>query len=587
MFGGLAAAFMMATSVQAGQALAGQAPAGQAEYAPKMIAYSAYPNPYFNERARDVARIYDGFFFVIGSWDEGVIANLGIGREEAPTTDWKERVRENLAHLRQAGVTENLIGIHFAESAPWPSPETLLSKEYTAKLARHFSAIGKAAKELGFRGVSIDVEYPYPRYSLDHKIYTYSGYTADDLLAAASGQGRAVMSALLSEFPEAVVFVLPGEIWSRPIARAFMVSMLHVMAEKDAPGGFHLGYERAYCLYEPVSQVAIPRVGDCMASVLLDGKELDYWRRRCTVAPGVWPLHMVETGGKDYPVRPWAEELAELGQQMAILRSVAKRYIWSFSGQPVWYVHSAEIERKYGLPKQAFKGAREVIAGWQEILSERKRVTDPGIKRLIRAVKDFDQGKINCAELCSRFGTPGDWLVLGPLGNPFTHPEHSAPGAIFRPVRLDEAINGRDGVVHWFPFHNYEPTGSVRLMAAFDWRSTDDCSADLVCTVSARKPVRGYMWINWDDGIEVWLNGRTVFEHRTYPKQGHGLLHRDRYLFEERVPVVIPKGESRLAVTCINSHGLWGFNMRFTDKDGFPLEGATFSVPPCASQAPY
>jgi len=581
MVSGLAAAFMMATSVPAGQVAA-----GRAGYAPKMIAYSAYPNPYFNARARDVARIYDGFFFVIGSWDEGVIADLGLGKGSPATTDWRARARENLAHLRQAGVTENLLGIHFAESAAWPSPETLLSKDYTAKMARHFAAIGKAAKELGFRGVSIDVEYPYPRYALDHKIYAYKGYTAEDLLAAASEQGRAVMRALLAEFPKAVVFVLPGEIWSRPIGRAFMLAMLREMAEKDAPGGFHLGYERAYGLLEPVSQVAIPRVGDCTANVLLDGKALDYWRRRCTVAPGVWPLHMVETGGKDYPVRPWAEELAELSQQMAIVRSVAKRYVWSFSGQPVWYLHSAEIERKYGLQEQAFKGAQEAISGWHRILLEKRKVADPGIKRLIRAVKEFDRGKINCAQLCSRFGTPGDWLVLGPLGNPFTHPEYSAPGAVFRPIRSDEAINGRDGVVHWFPFHNYEPLGSVRLMAAFDWRSTDDCSAHLVCTVSARKPVRAYMWMNWDDGVEVWLSGRTIFEHRAYPKQGHGLLYRDRYLFEERVPVVIPKGESRLAVTCINSHGSWGFNIRFTDKDGFPLEGVTFSVPRCQDEAP-
>ena len=50
------------------------------------------------------------------------------------------------------------------------------------------------------------------------------------------------------------------------------------------------------------------------------------------------------------------------------------------------------------------------------------------------------------------------------------------------------------------------------------------------------------------DDIAVWIAGRLVFDHRTYPPQGHGLLYRDRYLFEEHAPVVIPKGESRLAV---------------------------------------
>jgi hypothetical protein len=546
-----------------------------------MIAYSAQPNPYFNEQADQVARIYDGFFFTIGSWDEGVAANLGIPPDVKPTTDWRERARENLIHLREAGATENLLGIHFAESAAWPSPETLLSKDDTAKMARHFSALGRAAKELGFRGVSTDVEYPYRRYSIDHQVYTYNGYTAEDLIAAASEQGRVVMSALLDEFPEAVVFVLPGELWGRPIGRTFMLGMLQAMAERDAPGGFHLGYERAYCLLDPVSQVAIPRVGDCMVRLLVDAKTLDYWKRRCTVAPGVWPLHMVETGGEGYPVRPWSEELAELQQQMQILRSVAKKYVWSFSGQPAWYLHTPDLEKRYGMAKQTFDGADEAIEGWHRILSEKKKPSDPRLRRLIRAVQEFDRGEIGCAELCNRFGTPADWLVLGPLGNPFTHPEYSAQGALFRPIRLGEAIHGRDGVVRWFAFHNYEPTGSVRLMAAFDWRNTDDCSAHFVCSISAKEPVSGFMSIGWDDGVAVWINGKMVFDHRTYPKRGHGILYRDRYQFEERVPVTIPKGKSRLAVTCINSHGNWAFNIRFTDKDGFPIEGATFSVPPC------
>jgi hypothetical protein len=553
--------------------------AGKADNLPKMIAYSAQPNPYFDERASEVAKIYDGFFFVVGSWDEDVAAKLGLVSDARLTSDWKDRIRENVRNLRQAGATENLLGVHFSESAPWPSPETLLSKDYAEKFRRHFAAIGRAARELGFRGVSIDVEYPYQRYSLDHEIYTYKGYASDDLLAAASEQGEIAMSALLDEFPDAVVFVLPGDLWGRPIGRTFVLSMLKAMADRDAPGGFHLGYERAYCLLDPVSQVAVPRVGDCAATVLLDPKTLRYWKRRCTVAPGVWPLHMVETGGEGYPVRPWRDELTELRQQMQILRSVAKRYIWSFSGQPVWYLHTPELEQKYGLTKQAFEGADEAIPGWHRILAEKKKTSDPRIKKLISAVRSFDSGKRGCVELCSRLGTPAEWLVLGPLGNPFTHPQYSAPGAIFRPVRLDEPIHGRDGVVRWFVFRSREPTGSVSLRAAFDWRATDDCSAHLLSEISSPDRVRAYMWIGWDDGIAVWINNKMVFDHRTYPKRGHGMLFRDRYLFEERVPVVVPKGKSRLAVTSINSHGVWGFAIRFTDKDGFPLEGLTFSLP--------
>lgn len=549
---------------------------------PKTIAYYAGPTAYFDEHAEDVAQLYDGFFFGIGSWDEGVSTNLGLSPESPATNDFQDAVRRNLSHLRKAGVTENLLAVSFSDSAPWPSPETLLSADYTAKMVRHFGRLGERARDLGFRGVSIDVEYPYPRYSLEHPIYTYDGYTAEDLLSAARRQGRAIMSALLDAFPEAVIFQLPGYLWGRPIERAFTFGMLDVMAERDAPGGFHLGTERAYCLLDPVSQVAIPREGDLVAHALLSGQTLDYWKRRCTVAPGVWPLHMVETGGKDYPVRPWDEELAELRQQLQILRTLAKRYVWSFSGQPVWYPYSPDLRKKYALPGQEFNGAAEAIAGWHEILREKKQTEDPEILELVRVVRKFDRGKLSPADLCGRLGTPGDWLILGPLDNPFVRPAFAAQTLLAAPIQFDAPVHGRDGLARWYPFHNYEPLGSVRLREAVDWRGTDDNSTLLASVVSAKRDVHGYLWINWDDGASVHLNGQIVFNHPEYPERGHGVLFKDRYNFETRVPIVLPQGENLLVVASINAKGSWGVNLRLADENGFPLDGVSFSLPPHA-----
>ena len=93
---------------------------------PKTIAYYAAPTPYFDDHANDVAQLYDGFFFVIGSWDEGVSANLGISSESPAATDFQNATRRNLAHLREAGATENLLAVSFSDSAPWPSADTLL-----------------------------------------------------------------------------------------------------------------------------------------------------------------------------------------------------------------------------------------------------------------------------------------------------------------------------------------------------------------------------------------------------------------------------------------------------------------------------
>jgi len=73
--------------------------------------------------------------------------------------------------------------------------------------------------------------------------------------------------------------------------------------------------------------------------------------------------------------------------------------------------------------------------------------------------------------------------------------------------------------------------------------------------------------------------GKIVFDRRSYPERGHGMVFKDRYLFEEAVPLHISKGEHRLGITSLNSHGLWGFNIRFSDHDGYPDKALGFSLP--------
>ncbi len=545
---------------------------------PQTIAYSASPNPYFNEHAADVAKLYDGFFFVLGTWDEGVRANIGLGEDSPPTTNWAVQARENLINLKKAGVAENLLGVCFGENDPWPSPETLCSSEYTQKMIRHFSALGNAARELGFRGVSIDVEYCYKRYDFDAPCY--EGSPVDGLMRAAGLQGQAIIQAVLDAFPEAVVFSLPGELWMRPIGRAFLLGMLSGMAERNAPGGLHLGYERSYCLWDgPVSQLAIPQAAYGAAELFLNGRDHTYWKTHCSVAPGVWPFHMVETGGKDYPVRPWPEEMAELNQQMKLLRAVTAKYLWSFSAAPAWYVPSPELEQRYGLKPQSFEHAGDVLRQWHEILADKTPGKFDREKPLMQAIHRYHDGKLSYSELCGRFGTPADWMLLGPLANPFTAPKYAAPVYALNEVDPFAAFYGRDGMVRWFPFHNYEPMGSVSLRAAFEWRATDNASVQAFTCMTAPRREEAVLHFGWDDGAVVWFNDRIVFDKRDYPEKGHGMQFQDRYLFEEHVPLTIPKGTSSLRVACINSRGVWGFSLRITGKDGFPIKGVKFHLP--------
>jgi len=545
---------------------------------PKMLAYYAQPNAYMNDQAAAIRGLYDGFYFTCGSWDGGVAATIGVDGNPPTDPSWLALARENVAALQREGITENLLGVHFGQDEVWPSPETLLADEWTAKMGRHFRALGGAAKEAGFRGASIDVEYPYPRYSLDHPIYTYDGYTPHDLMTAAYRQGRISMAALLDGFPEAVVFVLPGSLRARPIARQYMLGLLDEMADCDAPGGFHLATEYAYCLHDPVTQAAIPRFEDAGMPDILAPRTLDYWRRRCTIAPGVWPTHMIETGGEDYPVRPWEDELAEVRQQMAILRRLSKRYMWSFSGQPLWVVPSDEVRATYGVGA-TYPEAQRFIPGWHDILRDTTtRVTEPRMVRLFDAVRAFDEQRLSSDGLCDAFGTPGRWWVLGPLGNPHVQPERAAEEALVRPIGTKDVYYGRDGAVRWFPWASHDPRGMVATRELIDYLHTDDLSVHFVSWIESPRPLEAVIHTGWDDGIVIRLDDRVVFDRATYPPVGHGILYRDRYQFEGHVPVMIPAGATKLAVTSINAKGSWAWSIRITDRDGYPFDGVRFRL---------
>ena len=549
-----------------------------AAHSPATLCYSAQPNAYFNDHADDIKKVYDGFFFTVGSWEKTTQRFVGVKGGRPADQAWLERARENLAALCRAGVTENFLTVYFAENGEWPSPGTLLSPDYTRMMAGEFGALGRVAKELGFRGVCVDVEYPFPRYSVNHPIYNFSNYTAGDLVAAAARQGQQCAAALLYSFPEAPVILLPGSLRGRRIAEAFQLGMLRAMAERDAPGGLHLGTEYTYCLHDPVTALATTRFEDAVVPHLTDRHSAEYWRRRCTIAPGVWPTHAIETGGKDYPQQSWKDEIAELRQQMAILRATSKRYIWSFSGVPSWYVHTPELEKQYGLAKPDLKRPDLDLRDWHQLLVSKPALRSSPLAPVVKAVARFDRGGISGEALCDAFGTPGRWWVLGLLGNPHTQPQFAATEALTQPINPRTPYQGRDNTVRWFAWDNPDPRGVVSCVGLFDYRNTDNASAHFVSFVHNPRERHAVLHTGWDDGVLIQLGDRVLFDASDYPPRGKGMLYRDKHQFEKHIPFTLPAGTTPLSVTSLNSHGGWVFSLRLTGEDDVPFSDVKFRL---------
>ncbi len=490
-----------------------------------------------------------------------------------------DEARRNVATLSRAGVTENFLTIFYPFDGAWPTAERLLSDVYTRNKSEQYAAIGATAKRLGFRGVCIDIEYPYPRYDLDDPGYRYENYTAAQLTQGARKQGRAAIKALLDAFPEAVVILLPGGLRDRVIATEFQLGMLDEMTERDAPGGFHLGTEFSYYVRDDVTSLATTRFEDPAPALFGGAKMASYWKRRCSMAPGVWPTHMVETPDAAYPAQPWKKEVEELRRQMAVLRSTAKRYIWSYSGAPMWYAHTPEIEQKYKLTRPKFRLPDIDARDWLDMLASRPQLEPSSpLRKLVAAVERYDRGEISSEQLCDAFGTPGRWWVLGLMGNMHTKPRFAAMEAPLGPVSPHAFHRGRDTGVRWFRYDNLDPIGITSPRYIFGYTNVDDSGAHLVTNVRSPRERKAILHFGWDDGARVCLGDKVVFDALQYPPKGKGMVYRDKYLFEKQIPITIPKGATRLAVTSMNLRGKWVFSLRITDDNGIPFDDVTFRL---------
>jgi len=550
---------------------------------PVMLWYCVSPNAYFSDRAADLKGLYDGYFFVLWSWDTGVANVLGTDGNAPTDPHWWPLATENAAALNAQGITENMIAVTFGSNEAWPSPELLRSDEWTAKMRSRFATLGRAAKNAGFKGVTLDIEYPYRRYKLDNPIYTYDGYTPGDLLAGAFRQGQAVVAGFLDEFPEAAVFVLPGGLRGYPVSEQFMLGMLDEMARRDAPGGLHLATEYSYSLLDPVTTAAIPRFENAEIGDLAPEATVRYWRERCSMAPGVWPIRMIEDNSAEYVRRPWSEELADIREQNPILRATTKRYLWTYGGAQMWLTHDPARDAQYRLGGPDFPEADTVVAAWHALLRDRTRYdrsefADRRMVRLFRAVRGFDEGKRDPDGLCAAFGTPGRWWVLGLLGNPHLKPERTAHEALSHAISPRSPYWGRDGWVRWFPWANHYPPGVVDCNRAFGYMGTDSASAYFVTWVHADEPVEAWLNLGWGDGLSVQLGDSVVFNEVAVPPTKHRLRVHDRFQFERKVPVHLPKGTTRIVCAPMSFRGGFIFTFRITDADGFPLPGLRFGL---------
>jgi len=160
------------------------------------------------------------------------------------------------------------------------------------------------------------------------------------------------------------------------------------------------------------------------------------------------------------------------------------------------------------------------------------------------------------------------WYVIGP----FDDTEGAILDAVFPPEReidLSATYQGKDGPVHWVKRDAQAGVvGLVELYGEHDY--TANTVAHATCRLTCLREQEVAMKLGSDDDIVVWIDDNEVFRH-----EGTRGLTRD----EDSVPLALGTGVTKILVKVYNRGGMWGFSMRFVDRQGLPLQRVQFFPP--------
>ncbi len=438
------------------------------------------------------------------------------------------------------------------------------------------------ARDSGCRGLAIDIEYIAEIYDLSWDAYLDPGYPRDRLRSQAARRGAEIAASMLDAYPDMEILQLPeGMHFYGPLAADLFRGMLSEAARRRAPGGLHLLTEMSYQATDPIWLTRFVQYLDETVEKLASDEEYRYWREKCSVSLGLWPLgyyrevydgdgNFLGYSGKkekfgDRVVGSYADKsenypVEDFRRQFAAAMMLCKRYIWIYChGSTLWQLSAEEMERYGGSESDGLPTA-DNLGDYLKVIRERKVLADPTLVRWAEEVRSG--GRI---DFLGMTGTPREWAIIGPFDN--------AGGRGFkaayppeREIDLSATYEGSGGKVSWRKFA-VPATGYVRFRRMFE--RSDWLCAYALCFVRSDREVDAVIRFGSDDGAVIWVGEREVFS-----------LDRVRGAEpdEDCVPVRLPAGKTPILVKVCNYKGEWGFYLRITDEEGCPLESISFEI---------
>jgi hypothetical protein len=363
-----------------------------------------------------------------------------------------------------------------------------------------------------------------------------------------------------------------------PLATDLFVGMVQGMAEMDAPGGLHLLTEHSYKMVSTLG--LIHYVYSLQTDILkrLDVSTAEYWKRKCSISLGGWPLGyyreiLDENGnrlGYSGRVEKFGNEIVgsyadksrnyspeDFRNQYAGMLLGSKQYCWIYGHGATWWHFTEADVAKYGNVGNSTLPVDDQLEAFKAVVRE-KWMSSDRIWRLSEKVRRHESD-----EFVRMLGFVQRFKVIGPFGDKGI----DSFDAFFPPegqIDFDAEYTGSVGKVHW----QTSSTDSPGYLNFLDYLSPSDwVCAYAFCKVVSPKARSAQIRLGTNDTVTLWFNGLKILAKN---------IERSAAPDSDVVPVQFRKGENTILIKVCNTEFNWGLYLRISDEDGTALENLTF-----------
>ena len=549
----------------------------RSENPPKMLLFTTISPQWFMHKAEYLAGMgVKGAMMngIMHSWESDVwtlpnhyVPEAPAGRivgEENPLFQLCRQMNQVCA---EHGITENSIKVAYYTRLPdW------FDDAAWAQVAENFRQGAIFARDAGFRGVTLDIEYVNEMYHLDWEGYGTPEHPRrpdEEMLATAERRGYQIMSAMLEEFPSMVNWHLPESTYAYgPLAKAHVVGMIRALAERDAPGGLHISTEWTYTVTSPKGLLSYYASVISSTRELLDDSLNAYWTRRCSINPGLWPLGYYrdvtdEQGnrlgytGKEHTfhgaiVGSYADKssnysVQDFRDQFGTVATLECPYFWIYChGQVLWRMTAEEIVQFRGTTSDTLP-VDPRLDEYVDVMRQARPISNPAVIEAARLAREGQRPAYT--------GVPPAWRLTGVY--PSNTPEVYATA--YEPETAPESAS-----ISWTTAQP-ESDGIMNLRRNVDERSRFLAYGTAEFELAEHSETLFRFGCN--DWGSIFIDGRKVFE---FVEPGGRVGEPDQNSFVMNLAA----GRHTILIKCGDLGGsAWWYSFRITGIGDDPVPG--------------